>query len=479
MTMRDEHPLTRATGALYEAIAERVLAQIRDGTFAPGEKLPSVREIAATFEVSVNTAVQSYRHLERLEVVDVRPRQGYFVRVLAEDDEPSDEHSRAPVRISLSEHVLRLMEPHARKDMVRLGIALPAPRPGALRRFNRVLTDTARRLPMESWDYMHPDGHLPLRRQLAKRTLGFENPAGVDDTLITSGCMEALWLSLRAVSRPGDVIAVESPTYYGVLLMLGTNDRKVLEIATREDTGIDLDVLEQAMATRRIKACVVSGNAQNPLGFTMPDASKRRLAELAGRYDVPVIENDVWGGTVFDAAQRMPVKAFDAHGAVLYCSSCSKVLVPGGRVGWAMPGRYSRRFRELKRFSTIAAPSLMQLALASWLQRNLHEEHLDVLRRDIRRQVEDMRRLILDAFPSGTRVRRPSGGCVLWVHLPRGVDGRRLTSDAQAAGVHVFPGEVFSAQGRYRDRIRINAGNPVSPEVREAVVALGQLAGAC
>ncbi len=462
---------------LYQSIAQRLMCQIRDGTLPAGARLPSVREIAERFGVSNNTAVQAYRHLESFGVVDVRPRSGYFVRDVAPGGETSATPGYdTPRSVSWSEHVLRLMEPHARRDMVRMGIGLPAASLMPLRQFHRVLADTARKFPEESWDYMHPDGHLPLRRQIARRTLTCEFPASVDDVLITNGCMEALSLALQAVSRPGDAIAVEAPVYYGTLLLLGTHDRRVLEIPTSESEGLDLAALERAMANRSIRACMFSANAQNPLGFTMPEANKRELVRLAARYDIPVIENDVWGSTVADPDVRLPAKASDGHGIVIYCSSFSKVLMPGLRVGWALPGRYARKFRELKRFTTIVSPSLAQVALAQWLQRGLHDEHMDMLRRELARQVEETARLVLRRFPPGTAVNSPSGGCVLWIRLPPGVDSRRLASDAKQSGIHVFPGEVFAPDGRFRDRLRINAGNPLSPRIRRAVATLGALA---
>jgi len=224
-----------------------------------------------------------------------------------------------------------------------------------------------------------------------------------------------------------------------------------------------------------VSACMVAPNAQNPLGFTMSPERKQALVALSARYQVPLIENDIWGDTVHNSEQALPAKAWDRQGLVIYCNSFSKTLMPGLRLGWAVGGRFHRRLLELKQLSTITSPSMSQLVMARLLESGFYAQHVRELRKVLQQQVQAMQEQVLAAFPAGTRMTRPTGGCVLWVRLPDGVDSARVFAMAAEAGIHVFPGGVFSATGEYGDYLRINAGNPMTSTLRHAVRQLGAM----
>jgi DNA-binding transcriptional MocR family regulator len=464
---------------LYKRISQKLIDQIRTGSYAVGERLPSVRDMSRIFNVSINTVIQSYRQLEIDGWLDVRPQAGFFVRhdgldgICAETDGAS--YPLLPVEVSMSERVLQYMALHARADVARLGIALPGPDLMPVRRIMKQFRNALASQSEAAWGYMHPHGHEPLLHQLAHRSLGYEVPVTSDDLIVTSGCMEALTLALQCVSRPGDAIAVESPTYYGALLLLEAHGRRVVEIPAHHRTGICLKTLEQVMAQKRVAACLVSANAQNPLGFTMPVENKRALVALSAQHGVPLIENDVWGDLVYQREQATPLKAFDREGLVLYCNSFSKSLAPGFRLGWCAPGRFHRRFRELKQLSTITTASAPQIAVAQTLESGFYDQHLRRLRRQLKRQSEAMAQLVLRHFPSGTRVSAPSGGCVLWVRLPGRVDADVLFERAAAAAIHVFPGSIFSMHDGHDHYLRLNAGGAITYRVRNALHRLGSL----
>lgn len=464
---------------LYERISRRLLEQIRSGVYGVGARLPSVRRMSELFGVSVNTVIQSYRKLEADGYLEVRPQSGFFVRTAEPDIFPEPDAARVPllpVEVTLSEQVLRYMELHAREDLVRLGIALPSAAILPVQRVMQTLREVTRRQSLEAWDYLHPSGNQTLQQQLARRSLSHEVALTSEDIIVTSGCMEALTLALRCVSRPGDAIAVDSPSYYGTLLLLKAHDRRVVEIPTHSRDGVCLEALERVFREGKVVASLLSTNAQNPLGFTMSHDRKRALVDLSERYQMPLIENDVWGDTVYDSDAAVPAKAFDRDGLVIYCNSFSKTLIPGFRLGWAAPGRFQRRFRELKQLSTITSPSAFQLVMGRLLESGFYSQHLRELRTRLRRQIEETRQEVMRSFPRGTRITRPSGGCVLWVRLPGEVDADQLVERAVRVGAHVFPGSVFSVHAAHRNYLRINAGNPMTTTVRQALTNLGRLA---
>jgi len=472
-------------GFLYERISRRLLEQIGAGSYAVGQKLPSVRHLSRLFQVSVNTVMQSYRQLEAEGYLEIRPQSGAYVRHCDVHDVPEPDGSRyplLPVEVSLSEEVLHYMELHVMPHQVRLGIALPGVEVMPVERVTQTIREVARHYPQETWDYMHPHGFPQFTHHLARRSLSYDVPVVPDDIIVTGGAMEGLSLALRSVSRPGDAVAVESPTYYGTLLLLKTHQRRVVEIPTHPRHGISLSALERVFAERGVSACIVSANAQNPLGFTMSLERKQALSALARRYQIPLIENDVWGDTVYEEG-ALPVKAFDDDGWVLYCNSFSKTLMPGLRIGWAAPGRFQRRFLELKQLSTITSTSLSQIVMGRLLESGFYAQHIRDLRRTLQRQVEATAREVRAAFPPGTRLTRPTGGCVLWVRLPGRVNAVALFEKAAREGIHVFPGGVFSLDNKHSDYLRLNAGGPVTGAVVEALRWLGratsELAGGC
>ena len=463
---------------LYESIGLQLRRHIEGGSYQPGERLPSVRHLSRLFNTSVNTIIQCLRQLEQDNYIEIRARSGSFVAA----HPPAGTAGAAdfellPVEVSMSDDIMHYMEPHHQAELIHLGIALPDPQLMPLERIMTVLRDITRKQPREVWDYSHPHGHQRFTLQLARRSLHYPNPFSQDELIVTNGCMEAIDLALRTVTRPGDTVAVESPTYYGTLLALEVLRRKVLEVPTSPSEGICLQALEHAFKHRRVSACLVSTNAQNPLGFTMPEQNKQKLVELATRYQIPIIENDVWGDTLYTEG-AMPAKAFDHAGMVLYCHSFSKSLMPGLRLGWIAPGRFHHRLRELKLVSSITTAPTPQLLMARLLESGFYAQHLVTLREQLATQAARVRQAVLEHFPQGTSVLQPSGGCVLWIALPRHMDARGLFDEALESGIHIFPGKVFSPRQQYDHCLRLNVGSPVNTAILQAVRRLGEIARA-
>lgn len=462
---------------LYESISQQLRNQINSGSYAAGERLPSVRRLSQVFGVSINTVLQCFRQLETDGYIQVRPRSGVFVRDILPFPESVNSVTQfplLPVEVSLSEEILHYMEPHTEKSLVHFGVALPASEIMPVDRILRTLREVTRKQSLTCWNYMHPHGHEAFTHQLARRSLSYPVPIKQSDLVITNGCMEGVQLALRAVTRRGDTVAVETPTYYGALVALEVMQRKALEIPTHYQDGICLYSLEQAFKRGQVSACLVSCNAQNPLGFTMSAERKQRLVSLATRYAIPLIENDIWGDTVY-TGDMLPAKAYDETGMVIYCNSFSKTLMPGIRLGWVAPGRFHHRLLELKQISSITAASAPQLLMGRLMESGFYAQHLRHLRCQLERQTTETAQAVLDAFPAGTQTTLPTGGCVLWVSLPRGMDTRPLFDDALAKGIHIFPGSVFSPGVRHLDYLRLSAGATLDDRSRRAIQQLGDI----
>lgn len=459
---------------LYRALADRIGEQIANGTWRAGERVPSVRALAREQGVAINTAIGAYQALEARGVLESRPQAGWYVRAVgaALPAEPSSSAPRCrPTAVGSGDLVRMILEDRGDPRLVQLGTALPDPDLLPLAKLRRSL---ARAAPEAAAQYDFPPGCRALRVQVAKRLARLGCRVGPDDLITTVGSQEAFLLCLRAVCRPGDTVAVESPTYYGVLRVLEALDLKAVEIPTSPRDGLSLDALRLALRSHRIAAVLAITNHNNPLGSRMPDDAKRELVALLAEREVPLIEDDIYGDLWHEGGRPSVAKAWDHEGLVMLCASVSKSIAPGYRVGWVAAGRWQAQVHQLKTVHNLATPLPTQLAIADFLENGGYDRHLAAVRPVYARRCLLMAQAIARHFPAGTRATRPLGGFVLWVELPRQVDSLVLYEVAARAGIAIAPGPIFSAAKGYRNCIRLSAARWGERE-EQAVATLGTL----
>ncbi|NNF57922.1 MAG: PLP-dependent aminotransferase family protein [Rhodothermaceae bacterium] len=464
---------------LYERLAASLTALIEAGTLRPGERLPSVRRFSAQQRVSVSTVLQAYRLLEDRRLVEARPQSGFYVRAecRTRPAEPSiSTPSLAAQPVGVGAFVAEVSAVMADPSIVPLGAAVPSPDLLPTDALNRTLASVVRRTGWASNTYLPPQGDADLRHEVARRALDTGATLAPDDLVITNGCMEALALCLRAVAREGDTVIVESPAYFGILQLIESLHLKALEVATDPREGLCLNELERALTKRRVVACIVTPNFHNPLGSRMPEAKKEILVRLCAVHDVPLLEDDLYGDLYFEAPRPTSLKAYDETGGVLSCSSFSKTMAPGYRIGWAAPGRYRDAVIRLKLASTIMTAAPLQHALTSFLQKGGVEVHLRRLRRAYADNLARLTQAVGEHFPEGTRATRPQGGFVLWVELPEAVSAVALYQEALRRKISIAPGPIFSATGQYAHHIRLSGGYPWSDRTDRALKTLGRTA---
>jgi len=462
----------------YEKLAAELQAMIDGGVLACGERLPSVRRLAGARRLSVSTVVQAFRQLEERGVVEARPQSGYFVRRAAFPcAEPTARSTpEIAVAVDVSQRLVRVLQAGQRPGVAPLAAALPAPSLLPLAALQRLYAGVARRHAglLAGGSHINMDEPV-LVRQLVRRSLAWGGPLASEEVVVTNSCTEALGLCLRAVTRPGDTVAVESPAYYLMLQLLETLGLKALEIPTDPRAGISVEAVELATRQGTIAACLLVPNASNPLGSVMPDEKKRQLVALTASRGIPVIEDDIYGDLHFGPQRPWPLKAFDTTGNVMLCSSFSKSLSPSLRIGFVAAGRFRSVIALQKTITSGATNPVTQHVLAEYLESGAYERHLHRLRRCYERQVESMRTAVSLYFPVGTRIAQPQGAFVLWVELPEGFDTSCLYEQAIGENLAFVPGELFSPSGMYRNCLRLNCGNPHTPEIDDAIRRLGLL----
>ena len=444
----------------YQELAERIAVLIRQGTYPPGARIPSVRQMSQQQNVSISTVLQAYSLLERQALIEARPQSGYYVRAHHEERLPEPETSsphRDPSHVSLRELVMMLMRDSANPDLVQLGAALPHLDVRLVQTINRIIAKIVRQQGVDAHQYQFPPGLEALRMQIARRMVNAGCSFSPADILITSGGTEALDFSLHAVCRPGEIVAIESPCYFATLQMLETHGLRALEIPTHPRDGISLEALEFAIEHNPVRAVIVISNFNNPLGSQITDERKKALVDLLTKHDIPLIENDVCGELYFGEKRPVVCKTFDTRGLVILLSSFSKDISPGLRLGWIAPGRYGSEVEWVKFTLSASSPTLSQMAVAEFLAGGGYDQHLRRIRREYARNVALMSDAVVRYFPAGTRLTRPSGGFVLWVQLPENVDSLELYKRALQSGITLAPGHVFSTTYQFSNFIRLNA----------------------
>ena len=466
--------------SLYEQVADRMETLIAEGTLQPGDRMPSVRKLHKQLSVSISTVLEAYRLLEDRSLIRARPQSGYYVCQLLPSTPAEPTSSVPPVGVHQVDNSLafRIMQAIRDPSTTQLGAAIPSMGLLPLNALNRLMGQALRQETLEAHSYAIPPGCESLRHEVARRLLSAGCSVTPDQIVITNGTTEGVYLSLMAATKPGDTVALESPTYYGLLEALESLHLKVLELPTHPRDGLLLEPLEAALKQGQVQACALVSNFSNPLGSCMDDTKKKELAELVTRYRVPLIEDDVYGDLHFSSHRPKAIKAFDREGYVLYCSSYSKTLSPGLRVGWAIPGRYQAQVEQRKwvmNHTTAIAP---QLTVAAFLANGGYDRHVRQLRRAYETQMTKMLQAICTYFPRETKVTRPEGGHVLWVEVA-GLDALQLYERALEQHISIAPGHIFSPSRSYRDCIRLNTSEPWTPKIEQAMATLGALIEPC
>jgi DNA-binding transcriptional MocR family regulator len=467
------------SGFRYARLADDLEGKIRDGVYRSGEKLPSLRKLHDQTGLSITTVYQAYIELEKRGVVAPRQKSGYYVQPLLGRILPPPEAQKLhpePKKVTVNALAYAIVEDMGNPAFLQLGGSTVMPDLLPFKQLTRCL----RSLSMEAMKrslmrYENPYGNAELKRQIAKRMVGQVRQTVLDEMVITSGCIEAVNLCLRALGDAGDTVVVESPTYPWFLQIIEDQKKFVLEMPTDPQTGIDLDQLERAVKKNSVAACLLVPNFHNPLGFVMPDEKKKALVALMAEKTIPIIEDNIHGELYFGQQRPATLKSYDRKGLVLHCGSFSKTLSPGLRVGWTLPGRYTDRVRRLKMDGNVASPTLNQHVVARFLKDGAFDRHLRRLRTALKNQITNTALAIARYFPEGTRITAPAGGLTLWVELDRRVDGLKVFHAARKRKISIFPGAICSTTDRYNNFIRISCGYPWSEKTEAGIRTLAEI----
>ncbi len=464
------------TSAKYKLIADQIIQDIKTNKLSLGQRLPSLRQLRKQQGISMTTALNSYRSLEERGWIVTSPKSGFFVSTPFD----ASDIPRLPQFLSSAKGIsLEGQYSSLQAECVDgpFGISRLNPEYVPLTTLKRSIKRITQRGDDLLQSYANPQGLSSLRNAIAEHFGAQGFSLAENELCITSGCMDAIRISLLATSKPGDAIAVSSPCFDGLLDLLRSMQRQVVEIPCTSD-GVDIQQLEAQFANDQVAAALFSSSHMNPHGISLSVEQKRSLAELANRYRMPIIEDDVYGELGFDNSFPLPIKHWDENGYVLWCSSISKTLASGLRIGWCSAGRYLNTCRSICVTESLGKNGLMQASLADFIAAGHYKRHLQSITRKILANTVAYRQLLLDRLPQGSAISAPRGGLVLWVQVPR-LDDARLRELAAAAKLDLRLGGQFTSRRFYRDCFRINAGwglDQMHDETRNIEQALIELA---
>ena len=463
----------------YRQVEKHVIALAESSTLKKGEKLPSLRSLSRQLGVSISTVSQAYLELEKKGIIVARERSGFYLAEATGRLPPPASRPRpalVPTFGQRSDLIRTVLEALGNRELLPFGVVCPAEELLPGKTLSRVLTAALRSEPARALDYTPVAGDLELRRQIALRSLASGVTATPDQILITSGAMEGIAIALRAVTRPGDNVLIQSPSYFCFLQLLENCGLRAIEIPSTA-TGVDPQDVRRAVEKFDIRATILVLNFNNPDGSSTSDQAKREIVDILAERGIPLVEDDVYGDLHFGRERPATCKSHDSRGNVILCSSFSKTVAPGYRVGWMLPGRYFEKALELKTTTNICTAAPNQMALAAFLGEGYYERHLRRLSVRIHDQMEVLLRSLHRYFPPQTRAAFPAGGAAVWVELPERVDAVEFFYQARQAGIGIAPGPIFSTQDRYNNFIRLSCNGIWNPAMEAGLQQLGKIAG--
>ncbi|NOX35719.1 MAG: PLP-dependent aminotransferase family protein [Deltaproteobacteria bacterium] len=471
--------MTSQANFRYVSLADEIQASIMKGIFTPGEKLPSLRNLHNQLGLSISTVHQAYIELEKRGKVEAREKSGFYVKVLNENPlcRPAAEKGIAkPCRVVVNDLAETIIKDLQCDDILQLGAAIPSKELMPLKQLSRIMKSLpAKILQDHIANYDLCAGNLDFREELSKRMLGFAGSITSKDIITTNGCLEAVTLCLRAVADPGDAILVESPVFHCFLQLIEDLNLYVIEIPGCPDEGIDPETFKKAISSNKIKACLLNSNFQNPLGSVMPEENKEKIILIAEKYNIPIIEDDIYGDLFFGEKRPTTFKSMDKTGMVLYCSSFSKAIAPGLRTGWTVPGVFKNTVIRMKLNTSISSPGINQAVVARFLKTGAFDRHLRQLRNRLKTQASALAIAISKYFPADTRITFPRGGMFIWVVLNEKINSMEIYQEACQEKISILPGLICSSSDRYKNCLRINCGLKWTHRLEQGIRKLGQI----
>lgn len=463
--------------SLFLELADKIQQQIERGVFRAGEKLPSLRRAAADYHVSLNTAIRCYLELEKRGWVTSKEKSGFTVtkdRVFVRDIPAPGNPNFMKQTMELNEAYETLFGNYSVKDGTQLSGTQLAPELVPIARLRNEIKKALLTVPNAGIHYnFYPN--KKLKKQVALRSAKWGGNLNPDAIIPTAGSFESITLCMNALLKPGAVIGVESPMHFEIFYLMEVLGYQIMELPTDPITGIDIDLLEQALQKKKINALLLMGNYSNPFGTCMPETNKKAVVTLVERHNIPLIENDVWSNLYFTDEHPTFCKTYDKTGSVIWCGTAEKHLAAGYRVGWLEAGKYAERVLKSRPYHYTEHNTVCHEAIANFMETNRHDNYLKNVRQTVYNNLLNFMHVINAHFPADVKVTRPQGGVHLWIEANKNVDGMEVFNKASLNKILITPGKIFTRTSQYRNCIKLSFGVHWNSKVENSLKLLGKL----
>ena len=478
---------------LYIQLRDQLRALVHAGDLRPGDRIPASRELATMLGVHRTTVANAYAELESEGLIQGHVGRGTFIRgngngLKISPPPPPVLNGGEGIRWELlfaderGEEVLNRIMASVPVDAVSFVMARPAPEHFPVEELQLCVNAVLRREAVDVLNLGPSDGYPPLKEALLE-VLRQEGIAARDENLlITDGCQQALDLISKAFVRPGDSVILENPAYPGSVAIFNGARARCLGVPVQTHAepggslGIDLEALEATLAANRVKLMVLTPDFQNPTGASIPLSSRRKILEIATRYQVAIVEDHIYG-RLHHRDERIPsLKQLDRSNVVIHIDSFAKVAFPGLRVGWIVaPAAAIERLRLVKQTTDLHTDQLAQATLAEFIRRGLFAKHLSKMRKIYASRLRALDEALRKHMPEGTRWTTPDGGMCVWLQLPLGFDASELLIHAKERSVLFAPGRYFYVQGPQPNTLRLGFASLDEKTITRGVAILADI----
>ena len=453
-----------------EKLANSLKLLIENGTWKANEKLPSLRHQAEQSGFSLITVMNAYQELEAQGLIYSKEKSGYFVVAQEPSNDEQNQNVTLNPKIEINSTVFEYLKSIQPDNIIPFGTAFPNSQLLYSPKLIQTLGQLARhRLSYEQTPSL-PPGNFALRKLIAQRYCMQGIQTDPSDIVITSGGLDALNLSLQAMTQAGDYILLQQTIFYGAWQAAERLGLKVITIPEHPEHGIDLNAFEQAIQKYPIKVCLLMLNGHNPIGFTVSDEIKFQLAKLLHQYEIHLIEDDVYEELYYDHKKPLSMKYFDQQNLVLHCSSFSKTLGAGFRVGWVYAGKFSEHIQHIQLMSTLSVNSFIQNALVEYLSHRHYEKHLKSLRSSLERNKKQFYAYLTEHLPPVCKIAYYPSGYFLWIELPQYIESVYIYQMLLARNISIAPSVLFNANfAKQNNFLRINCSFDFNDRIESAL----------
>ncbi len=477
---------------LYIQLRDQIRALVHGGDLRPGERIPASRELATQLGVHRTTVANAYAELESEGLISGHVGRGTFIRgeaaVRKISEVPHPTSATGNLRWESlfaderGEEFLSRLTQSSSRDAISFVLARPASQFFPIEELRKCSNAVWKREGCRILEMGASCGYPPLKQALVAllRAEGFE--VGEENLLISDGGQQALDLLCKAFLRPGDTVLLENPMYPGALAVFTGARARILGVPVKTESGpgstpgVDVGAVEAVLMQNRVKMMVLTPDFHNPTGTTLPVAARRRLLEIAARFQVPIIEDHIYA-RLRSRGERVPsLKQLDRSNLVIQIDSFSKIAFPGLRVGWIVaPSNVIERLRLVKQTTDLHTGHLAQAILAEYVRRGHLGRHLERARKAYSARLAALDQALTHHMPPGTKWTRPEGGMCVWLELPPGFDSNELLIHTRERGVVFAPGRYFYFQNPQPNTLRIGFSGVAEREITRGIATLAEV----